>query len=183
MDCLYRACAVLLAAPVGYPRLFFQSLQRTTVKLAVTPQPRAAGEPVTAAASQQLAVKVEGVVTTTATSNSGSSRSWRRAQSVHISLVCTQSNKPNNGCSGNSPSGDVTLEQCVKPHNDFFSAQFLVPLSCAGAHSLTVDTRLADEEGKRWNAGQRVTLNVKAFEDGQARMQAARTLAVQQQQR
>jgi hypothetical protein len=39
-------------------RYFYQSLQETRVKLAVSPQPRAIGEPVAVNTSQYLAVKV-----------------------------------------------------------------------------------------------------------------------------
>ena len=39
-------------------RYFYQSLQETRVKLAVSPQPRAVGEPVAVNTSQYLAVKV-----------------------------------------------------------------------------------------------------------------------------
>ncbi len=77
-DVLHRAAAVLLAAPVRYPRFFFQQLQSTSLKLSVTPQPRAAGEPVTVSASQQLAVKVEGVVATAATGGGPGQRRSRR---------------------------------------------------------------------------------------------------------
>ena len=85
-QCLLAALSTLSALPVGLPRFFFQSLQvgrnkiktlhsfesedqnaipfqATSVKLSVTPQPRAgggAGDPVAVSAAQQLAVKVEG---------------------------------------------------------------------------------------------------------------------------
>ena len=43
-------------------RFFYQSLQETRLKISVTPQSRAAGEPVQVNTSQLLAIKVEGVI-------------------------------------------------------------------------------------------------------------------------
>merc|ERR1719318_538023 len=61
-SCLIEVVGLLVAHPLPYPRFFFQSLQQTKLKLAVTPQPRAVGEPVAVNTSQYLAVKVEGVI-------------------------------------------------------------------------------------------------------------------------
>merc|ERR1719516_708525 len=44
--CLTEVVGLLVSHPLPYPRFFFQSLQATRLKLAVSPQPRAAGEPV-----------------------------------------------------------------------------------------------------------------------------------------
>lgn len=44
------------------PRYYFQSLQSTSVKLSVSPQPRVLGEPVSVPQGSQLALKVEGVL-------------------------------------------------------------------------------------------------------------------------
>ena len=44
------------------PRYFFQTLQTTSVKLSVWPQPRVLGEPVSVPQGSQLALKVEGVL-------------------------------------------------------------------------------------------------------------------------
>lgn len=44
------------------PRYFFQTLQTTSVKLSVWPQPRVLGEPVSVPQGSQLSLKVEGVL-------------------------------------------------------------------------------------------------------------------------
>ena len=38
---------MLIAQPLPFPRYFFQSLQVTNIKLAISPQPKVSGEPVT----------------------------------------------------------------------------------------------------------------------------------------
>ena len=37
------------------------------------------------------------------------------------------------------PECNQVLEQLVVPHNDFFSAQFLIPFAVAGMHQVTED--------------------------------------------
>jgi integrator complex subunit 7 len=53
---------VLSNASLPIPRYFFQVLQSTSVKLAISPQPRVMGEFISVQANSQLAVKVEGVI-------------------------------------------------------------------------------------------------------------------------
>lgn len=53
---------VLTNASLPIPRYFFQVLQSTSVKLAISPQPRVLGEFISVQAGSQLAVKVEGVI-------------------------------------------------------------------------------------------------------------------------
>ena len=48
--------------PLSFARFYFQSLQTTTIKLALSPQPRTAGESISVPSGSQLAVKVEGVI-------------------------------------------------------------------------------------------------------------------------
>merc|ERR1711974_199831 len=60
--CLTQVVRLLTSHPLPYPRFFYQSLQQTRLKLAVSPQLRAQGEPVAGNTSQFLAVKVEGVI-------------------------------------------------------------------------------------------------------------------------
>lgn len=218
-DILQRACTLVLSTPLCYPRFFFQQLQRTSLKLSVTPQPRQPGEPVGVSVSQQLAVKVEGVV---ASSTSGASQGepWRTVEAVEVSMSAAFVAPPksqqvkqvgtycrsrgvlavlrNNCCIGVFPimnrstcvfQGDESappspsceqrhLSQTATPHNDFFSAQFLVPFTAAGTHQLTVETALVDgEERRRWRGGNNgaatSVLMVKVFDDGQNRPSSA----------
>ncbi len=177
-DILYRSAALLLATPLCYPRFFFQQLQQTSLKLSVNPQPRSAGEPVGISASQQLAVKVEGVVA----SSKKLQNPWRTVEAVEVvvasSLVApsksTQLKQPSQEeLAALAASCEQRLEQTATPHNDFFSAQFLVPFPVAGSHQLTVETRLVDADMGKWRTGQASAVNVKVFEDGQNRPSAA----------
>lgn len=57
------------------------------------------------------------------------------------------------------------MSKIVKPHNDYFSAQFLLTFSSAGLHQVFVDTALIDTGHALWNAGPKAQLSVKTFED------------------
>ncbi|KAM7282548.1 hypothetical protein ISCGN_002695 [Ixodes scapularis] len=57
-----RISQELVLVPLCLPRYFFQSLQSTSIKLAVSPQQKASGDPLFLAHQSQLALRVEGVV-------------------------------------------------------------------------------------------------------------------------
>ena len=90
---------MLAAEQLCFPRFFFQSLQTTSIKLAVTPQPRGNDPTINVNSSQHLAIKVEGVITSTPTaglmggSNSqatlGSPTTFRKIDSIKLTLNST----------------------------------------------------------------------------------------------
>lgn len=63
VELLKSVAEILANASLSFPRFFFQVLQSTNVKLAVSPQPRVLGEFISVQHGSQLAVKVEGVIT------------------------------------------------------------------------------------------------------------------------
>ena len=154
---------------MGFPRLFFQSLQQTHLKLAVTPQPRTGNEPIGVSNSQHMAIKVEGVITT----NTELPKQLRCVKSLKLILNSTlQTAKV---MTEKMPDCNQSLEQIVEPHNDFFSTQFLIPFSVPGTHQVIIETRLMDEEGQTWNIGVKTSLAIKSFEDGAGRPQGVRS--------
>lgn len=58
-----------------------------------------------------------------------------------------------------------SMTKTVEPHNDYFSAQFLLTFTTAGLHQVYVDTALLDTSYALWNAGPKAQLSVKAFEE------------------
>ena len=181
--CLLDVVNLLVTCQMGLPRFFFQSLQQTSLKLAVTPQPRSGNEPIGVSNSQHMAIKVEGVITT-ATSLS---KSLRTVKSIKLILTSQLQNPSAKALQNNEKATDCnqSLEQILEPHNDFFSAQFLIPFSVPGTHQVSrekkivklkhynfdfqfqvnIETRLVDEEGQVWNIGVKTNLAIKSFED------------------
>ncbi|EFX67716.1 hypothetical protein DAPPUDRAFT_115213 [Daphnia pulex] len=65
VGCILDCLKLLIETPLCFPRFMFQTLQTTSIKLVVSPQPRVAGEAITTTIGSQLAVKVEGIVQVT----------------------------------------------------------------------------------------------------------------------
>ena len=174
-ECLINVANILASNQVCFPRYFYQSLQSTTIKLAVTPQPRANNEPTNVSASQFVAIKVEGVI------NSASSRisAWRSVHAIKLTLNSTlqqpaasQAAALKDGKDPNSMMINQCIEKECSPHNDFFTQQFLIHFPIAGTHQLFISARLVDEQGITWKSDAKTALNIKAFEDGQNRASA-----------
>ena len=110
-------------------------MQNTSLKLSVTPQPRSIGEPTGVSTSHQMAIKVEGVVTSSQSSHLDSP--FRSVSSVTVTassqLISLAKSAINNG---NSTYEGVKMSSTVQPHNDFFQAQFLIQFPVAGSHQV-----------------------------------------------
>ncbi|XP_063608036.1 integrator complex subunit 7-like [Penaeus indicus] len=150
---------VLTSVPLPYPRFFFQTLQKTTITLALLPQPRTPGDPISVQTSSQLAVKVEGVI--------GHGRRpglFRSVRSVTLTVNSVIQNRPQHTMDLKIEPNE-TLTQTAEPHNDFFAAQFLLGFPVPGLYQVTVDTSVTDDSDDAWQTGPRHTLTVKSQED------------------
>ncbi|XP_012280539.1 integrator complex subunit 7 [Orussus abietinus] len=153
------------------PRYFFQTLQSTSVKLSVSPQPRVLGEPVSVPQGSQLALKVEGVL-----------RHGRRAslfRSVAAVCISISTAPPSKINSDQKDSNLNELQQTVTPHRDFFACEFLLslgspqigPTGCAsntgggGQYQVTASASILDKDGNIWKCGPRSTLQVRVHEE------------------
>lgn len=133
-DCIVRQIETLLRAPLCVPRFYFQVLQSTGIKLSVTPQSRVAGDPVIVMAGSGLVVKIEGVI-----QHSGRRPCrFRTIDSVQLTLTAQLTAGGKSTASGQTGGVGglddvvVQLTQTVRPHRDFLSGSFLVPLNGSG---------------------------------------------------
>ncbi|MGH0118045.1 UNVERIFIED_CONTAM: hypothetical protein FKN15_052050 [Acipenser sinensis] len=158
--CLCDAVIALLKVPLSFQRYFFQKLQSTSIKLALSPSPRNPTEPITVQNNQQLALKVEGVV-----QHGTNPGLFRTIQTVCLSVSSTPQNKT--GQDYKIPLDNMTneMEQRVEPHNDYFSTQFLLNFAVLGNHSVTVEASVADSNGIVWKTGPKSTIAIKSLED------------------
>ncbi|XP_055275015.1 integrator complex subunit 7 isoform X2 [Moschus berezovskii] len=181
--CLCNAIISLLKVPLSFQRYFFQKLQSTSIKLALSPSPRNPAEPIAVQNNQQLALKVEGVV-----QHGSKPGLFRRIQSVCLNVSSTLQSK--SGQDYKMPIDNVTneMEQRVEPHNDYFSTQFLLNFAILGTHNITVESSVKDTNGIMWKTGPRTTIFVKSLEDPYSQQirlqqQQAQQPLQQQQQR
>ncbi|MBN3319465.1 INT7 protein, partial [Atractosteus spatula] len=174
--CLCDAVIALLKVPLSFQRYFFQKLQSTSIKLALSPSPRSLSEPITVQNSQQLTLKVEGVV-----QHGSSPGLFRKIQSVCLNVSSTLQSKT--GQDYKIPLDNMTneMEQRVEPHNDYFSTQFLLNFAVLGNHTVTVEASVVDCNGIVWKTGPKTTLAIKSLEDPYSQ-QLRHQLQQQQQQ-
>uniref|UniRef100_A0A8D2DCB6 Integrator complex subunit 7 n=1 Tax=Sciurus vulgaris TaxID=55149 RepID=A0A8D2DCB6_SCIVU len=181
--CLCNAIIALLKVPLSFQRYFFQKLQSTSIKLALSPSPRNPAEPIAVQNNQQLALKVEGVV-----QHGSKPGLFRKIQSVCLNVSSTLQSK--SGQDYKIPIDNMTneMEQRVEPHNDYFSTQFLLNFAILGTHNITVESSVKDANGIVWKTGPRTTIFVKSLEDPYSQQirlqqQQAQQPLQQQQQR
>lgn len=181
--CLCNAIIALLKVPLSFQRYFFQKLQSTSIKLALSPSPRNPAEPIAVQNNQQLALKVEGVV-----QHGSKPGLFRKIQSVCLNVSSTLQSK--SGQDYKIPIDNMTneMEQRVEPHNDYFSTQFLLNFAILGTHNITVESSVKDANGIVWRTGPRTTIFVKSLEDPYSQQirlqqQQAQQPLQQQQQR
>ncbi|XP_051162958.1 integrator complex subunit 7 [Leptopilina boulardi] len=177
VNCLISQVSLLAGGKMRLPipRYFFQSLQMTSVKLSVSPQPRVLGEPVSVPQGSQLALKVEGVLR-----HGPKPYLFRSVSAVRISISSTPPSKIN---SDQKDSNINELQQTVIPHRDFFACEFLLSLgspvanvnSCTsnsgggGNYQVTASASLIDKSGNIWKCGPRSTLQVRVHEEPSAK--------------
>ncbi|XP_003800568.1 integrator complex subunit 7 isoform X2 [Otolemur garnettii] len=181
--CLCNAIIALLKVPLSFQRYFFQKLQSTSIKLALSPSPRNPAEPIAVQNNQHLALKVEGVV-----QHGSKPGLFRKIQSVCLNVSSTLQSK--SGQDYKIPIDNMTneMEQRVEPHNDYFSTQFLLNFAILGTHNITVESSVKDANGIVWKTGPRTTIFVKSLEDPYSQQirlqqQQAQQPLQQQQQR
>ncbi|NXF49370.1 INT7 protein, partial [Oceanites oceanicus] len=158
--CLCDAVIALLKVPLSFQRYFFQKLQSTSIKLALSPSPRNPAEPIAVQNNQQLALKVEGVV-----QHGSKPGLFRKIQSVCLNVSSVLQSK--SGQDYKIPIDNMTneMEQRVEPHNDYFSTQFLLNFVILGTHNITVESSVIDSNGIVWKTGPKTTIFVKSLED------------------
>uniref|UniRef100_A0A2C9JPR4 Integrator complex subunit 7 n=1 Tax=Biomphalaria glabrata TaxID=6526 RepID=A0A2C9JPR4_BIOGL len=177
MDILSWSVAGFVHASPSFPRFFFQTLQNTVVKLAVSPQQSANQEPILLRADTHLSLKVEGVV-----QRGEHPALFRKVSSVIISVttaLISRSTVPSTNIKVNE-SVSVHLTQTVQPHNDYFSTSFVLPFSVLGIHVAKVEAGVIDENGVFWNTGPCTSVTVKSYDDNIQRQQQIRARAQQQ---
>ncbi|KAK4882914.1 hypothetical protein RN001_006233 [Aquatica leii] len=162
IDLLKKAVEVVSNSSLPTPRYFFQILQSTTLKLAISPQPRVLGEFISVQCGSQLAVKVEGIV-----QHGQRPGLFRQVNGILVTVTSQlqMSNKNKDSLDMKGVETNLTLTQTVTPHKDFFTAQFLLAFPRGGQYVLTIEASVMDEHNNIWKTGPRSTLTVKVPEE------------------
>lgn len=139
----------LLKCPFVYPRYFFQPLQVTQVKLAITPQPSQSTQTIALLHNYNLVLKVEGLI-----QNSCKAKKLiRNVSKVAISVMMT-STKPSES------NFNKFVQSAATPHNNYFKIEFLLPQKCIGSFNVDIHVSMIDEQDRTWKTGPTERLNV-----------------------
>ena len=188
---LFEISRSLVVVPQTIPRFFFQHLQSSCIKLAISPQskPGATDQVITIAANVNFVMKVEGVIVHSNSNQAAlnplekpeplielsesnqsdrQDRLIRRAAKILLQVNSQCTGRPTIPAhayfSGNDFNrGTISLQSIVDPHNDYFQAQFLLAL-CSGLHQVTIEAFIIDEADCQWKTGPQMTLSVRVLE-------------------
>ncbi|ESP02279.1 hypothetical protein LOTGIDRAFT_91873, partial [Lottia gigantea] len=156
LSLLSSSAKLMLQASHPYPRYFFQTLQYTAVKLAVSPQQNIHQEPISVRCDTHMTLKVEGVI-------HHSDSLFRQVKQVTITTKTILQSR-STASSSNTKMNEITshfLTRTIEPHNDYFCVNFLLPFPILGIHGITIEAAIVDESGAVWNTGPKETLTVK----------------------
>ena len=165
MECIQKACMLLCDVPYCLPRYFFQSLQSTDIKLAISPQPRSPSEPLSIHYDTHLTLKVEGII-----QRGMRPGLFRKVSAVKLSVCSSLQSRT---VSEGKVSSNTTnyLNQTVQLHNDYFSVQFILEFAVTGIHQVDITAAVMDADGTIWNTGPSSTMLVKSYDEAVHRQQ------------
>lgn len=149
---LKKQASLLVTTPMCFPRYFFQTLQSTTITLAVSPQPRVNGEPITVNMGSNFVVKVEGVV------QHGTKAKFRKVDGIQLTVMSQLVTRNHDT---RPAEGNLMLTQTVKPHKDFFASEFCLSFNQGSQHQVHIEAALIDDAASVWQIGVRSTLTIK----------------------
>lgn len=149
---LKKQASLLVTTPMCFPRFFFQTLQSTTITLAVSPQPRVNGEPITVNMGSNFVVKVEGVV------QHGTKAKFRKVDGIQLTITSQLVTRNHDT---RTTEGNLILTQTVKPHKDFFASEFCLSFNQGSQHQVHIEAALIDDTASIWQIGVRNTLTIK----------------------
>jgi len=149
---LKKQASLLVTTPMCFPRYFFQTLQSTSITLAVSPQPRVNGEPITVNIGSNFVVKVEGVV------QHGMKAKFRKVDGIQLTVMSQLVTRNHDT---RPTEGNLMLTQTVKPHKDFFASEFCLSFNQGSQHQVHIEAALIDDTASVWQIGVRSTLTIK----------------------
>lgn len=69
----------------------------------------------------------------------------------------------------------TSLEQTVVPHQDYFSAQFLLSFNSPSVYNVTVCSSVIDRSGILWNTGSQSSVQIRASDSAGRKQRASKS--------
>lgn len=144
---LLKLSDTILKSPFIYPRYFFQPLQKTQIRLAISPQPTSS--PVVVTLHQNLVLRVEGII-------HDSSKPYaivRKISKVIVSVNVTT-------IKSSEPDFNIFYQSISAPKNNYFKTEFLVPMRHPGSFNVEISLSIIDDQDFLWKNGLKEKLHV-----------------------
>ena len=149
IEMLKKLSHVILKVPLCIPRLFFQCVQATCIKLAVSPQPKSAGDLLTITTNSNFTLKTEGVIV-----SGKKSPIVRKVAKVMLNVTTSVLQSKQLNEFGNMK--DMTssnLQSVAVPVNDYFSQSFVLTFNEVGVYTINVEASVIDDSDAQWKSG------------------------------
>jgi hypothetical protein len=151
------------------PRAFFTTLQKTQIKLIVSPSSKKTNTLVTIRNDQTLVVKIDGIISQQCRMR----RPFRTVKKVEISLTTeldtarsVASEPPNKAASSAAVRYADVKTSLEEPRNDYFNSNILVSFPYFGSYVISVDLCILDDSDTIWRyVAERQQILVKVEED------------------
>lgn len=137
----------LIQSPFIYPRYFFQALQKTQIKLAISPQPTTT--PISVTINHNFVLKVEGIIQDSSKPYAIVRKISKIIVSLHMNSAKT--NEPN-----------VFFQSLSAPINNYFATEFLLSMKWSGLFNVEINISIIDDQDCLWKniLKERLNLNV-----------------------
>ena len=172
-----------ICCPLPLPRAFFNTLQKTQIKLIVNPNTTKKTNTITNIRNDQtLVVKIDGIIS----QQFKTKAPFRTIKKVQISLTTELDTKSLNDAKFNALKYSDVKTSLEEPKNDYFNSNILLSFPYLGNYTITVDLYIMDDANTIWRyLSEKHQILVKVEEDPNRQKMFAAAMAaaaVQQQQ-
>lgn len=151
IELLEKLSDEILTCSFVYPRYFFQPLQKTQIKLAITPSSGSNATPLYVNLNNHFVLKVEGLI-------QDSSKPYAIVRKIS-KIIASVTMNPAKATEHDS---SLFFQSISTPENNYFKSEFLLPLRWSGLFNIDVNISIMDDQDNIWKYGvkERITINV-----------------------
>jgi len=161
VDCLSALTFAQLKVGLSYPYYFFNSQQKTSVQLSISPGSSTKESPCSVNITHNMALQIEGFIL-----QNNRKANFRNVSKVNLRVKVMPSDQVTNPANQYKPvqACENILIESTQPHNDYFSSHFLLTFKYVGHHTIKITCGVTDEHGVDWETGPTYMLYADVFE-------------------
>ncbi|ESO09949.1 hypothetical protein HELRODRAFT_190339 [Helobdella robusta] len=159
--------------PLHFPRFFFQKLQATDIRLAISPPMKSPDDVILVKCDTLFAIKVEGIVSSCAFAAVNQQKIYtvnKRIRKVQLTVSSEQTSGKTMKCPPVGPTTIHFVERCPM-QTDYVCHRFLIPFPTPGYYQICIDAKIVDVEERVWSSCAKSFLMVQAYDEVLLRQQ------------